>query len=67
MTVIDVGAELKFDSSIFTTPFPSGCDIEKCKGCCCEAGAIIDGKEKKLILSLKDQFAFLYILFQHRP
>lgn len=55
MAVIDVGAKVRFDSSIFTTRFPNTCSIEKCKGSCCEAGAIIDGEEKAEILSLKDE------------
>ncbi len=55
MPILDVGAKLRFDSSIFTASFPKACRIEHCQSLCCEAGAFISVEERDLILSAKNE------------
>ncbi len=55
MAIIDVGAKVKFDSALFSHPFPKACDINCCKSSCCEAGVIVDLEEEARIMKVKGE------------
>ena len=55
MVILDVGSKYRFDSDIFTHPFPAGCSVAECQSACCCGGAIIYGVERRRINSLRKQ------------
>ena len=67
LAIIDVGARLKFDSAIFTTGFPKGCDCGKCSSLCCEAGVLIDEEERDKIVSIKEELLPLLMPDRKNP
>ncbi len=67
MVILDVGAKFCFDSSIFSSTFPSCCKPGCCNSSCCEAGAIIDLQERDRILSLKDDLQKLLLEENRNP